>query len=242
MKLSDLVKAIKPLSVGHGGADTDVDPRIASVHYRSQDVKPGGLFVAIAGHTADGHDFIEDAIERGAAAIVSQKQIGCQIPHVRVADSRRALADIAACFYGNPSEHLTVIGITGTNGKTTTSEILGSMLMHSGFNVFVGGNIGNPLIGYVDAEQKADFIVTEISSFQLDTIDTFRPRISVLLNITVDHLDRYPSFDAYAASKLRIFKNQQPNDLAVLNGSNPLVRSLTAPLKITKLYYASLNS
>ena len=145
--------------------------------------------------------------------------------------------ELASRFIKEP-----IIAITGTNGKTTTTEILGSMLIRSGFNVFVGGNIGKPLISYADGEQKADFIVAEISSFQLDTIDTFRPRISVLLNITVDHLDRYPSFDAYAASKLRIFKNQQPSDLAVLNGSNPLVRSLTAPLKIAKLYYGSLNS
>ncbi len=134
-----------------------------------------------------------------------------------------------------------ILAVTGTNGKTTTTEILGSMLMHSGFNVFVGGNIGNPLIGYADGEQKADFIVAEISSFQLDTINTFRPKIGVLLNITVDHLDRYPNFEAYAASKIRIFENQQPGDIAVLNGSDPLVRSLTEPLKSTKLYYASLN-
>jgi UDP-N-acetylmuramoylalanine--D-glutamate ligase len=134
-----------------------------------------------------------------------------------------------------------ILAVTGTNGKTTTTEILGSMLKQSGFNVFVGGNIGNPLIGYADGEQKADFIVAEISSFQLDTIDTFRPIIGVLLNITVDHLDRYPNFDAYAASKIRIFENQQPGDIAVLNGSDPLVRSLTEPLKSTKLYYASLN-
>jgi UDP-N-acetylmuramoylalanine--D-glutamate ligase len=145
--------------------------------------------------------------------------------------------ELAARFIKEP-----IIAITGTNGKTTTTELLGSMLTRSGFNVFVGGNIGNPLISYADAEQKADFIVAEISSFQLDTIDAFRPRISVLLNITVDHLDRYPNLDAYAASKLRIFENQQPSDLAVLNGSSPLVRSLTEPLKIIKLYYGSLNS
>lgn len=138
--------------------------------------------------------------------------------------------------------HEPILAVTGTNGKTTTTEILGSMLKNSGFNVFVGGNIGTPLIGYVDAQQKADFIVAELSSFQLDTIDTFRPKIGVLLNITADHLDRYPNFDAYAASKIRIFKNQQPGDIAVLNGSDPLVRLLTRPLKSTKLYYASLNN
>ena len=145
--------------------------------------------------------------------------------------------ELASRFIKEP-----ILAVTGTNGKTTTTEILGSMLMHSGFNVYVGGNIGNPLIGYADGEQKADFIVAEISSFQLDTIDTFRPRIGVLLNITADHLDRYPNFDAYAASKIRIFKNQQPGDIAVLNGSDPLVHTLTEPLKSTKLYFASLNN
>jgi UDP-N-acetylmuramoylalanine--D-glutamate ligase len=144
--------------------------------------------------------------------------------------------ELASRFINEP-----ILAVTGTNGKTTTTEILGSMLKNSGFNVFVGGNIGTPLIGYVDTQQKADFIVAELSSFQLDTIDTFRPRIGVLLNITADHLDRYPNFDAYAASKIRIFKNQQPGDIAVLNGSDPLVRFLTKPLKSTKLYYASLN-
>ncbi len=144
--------------------------------------------------------------------------------------------ELASRFINEP-----ILAVTGTNGKTTTTEILGSMLKSSGFNVFVGGNIGTPLIGYVDAQQKADFIVAELSSFQLDTIDTFRPKIGVLLNITADHLDRYPNFDAYAASKIRIFKNQQPGDIAVLNGSDPLVRFLTKPLKSTKLYYASLN-
>jgi UDP-N-acetylmuramoylalanine--D-glutamate ligase len=130
-----------------------------------------------------------------------------------------------------------VVAVTGTNGKTTTTELLGDMLKRSGFNVFVGGNIGNPLIDYAGGKQQADYIVAEISSFQLDTIETFRPQIGVLLNITADHLDRYPNFEAYAASKIRLFKNQQTNDTAVLNGSDPLVRSLTKNIKSQKLIY-----
>jgi UDP-N-acetylmuramoylalanine--D-glutamate ligase len=130
-----------------------------------------------------------------------------------------------------------IVAVTGTNGKTTTTELLGDMLKRSGLDVFVGGNIGNPLIGYADREHQADVIVAEISSFQLDTIDRFKPKIAVLLNITIDHLDRYPDFDAYAASKMRLFKNQQPGDIAVLNGADPLVRSLTGGLKNKKLIY-----
>ena len=83
------------------------------------------------------------------------------------------------------------------------------MLENSGFKVFVGGNIGNPLIDYADTGGTADMVVAEVSSFQLDTIDTFRPRVSVLLNISEDHLDRYPDFESYARSKGRIFENQQ---------------------------------
>ncbi|UCD77644.1 MAG: UDP-N-acetylmuramoyl-L-alanine--D-glutamate ligase [Desulfobacterales bacterium] len=130
-----------------------------------------------------------------------------------------------------------IVAVTGTNGKTTTTELLGDMLERSGLNVFVGGNIGNPLIDYVDGEQQADVIVAEVSSFQLDTIESFRARVGVLLNITADHLDRYPNFAAYAASKMRLFENQQAGDFAVLNGSDPLIRSLTGDIKARKLIY-----
>ena len=130
-----------------------------------------------------------------------------------------------------------VVAVTGTNGKTTTTELLGDMLKRSGLNVFVGGNIGRPLIDYADGKQEADVIVAEISSFQLDTIETFKPHVAVLLNITADHLDRYPDFEAYAASKIRLFENQQSDDIAVLNGADPLVRSLTENLKSRKLIY-----
>ena len=95
MKLSGLIKAANPLSVDYNGSGKK-DPEIRSIHYRSQDVKPGGLFVAIAGHAADGHDYIEDAIARGAVAVVSQKKIKAKVPTVRVPDTRQVLADIAA--------------------------------------------------------------------------------------------------------------------------------------------------
>jgi UDP-N-acetylmuramoylalanine--D-glutamate ligase len=120
-----------------------------------------------------------------------------------------------------------IIAITGTNGKTTTTSLLGDMLAQCGMQVFVGGNIGKPLIGYVDREEYADWVVLEISSFQLDTIETFRPDIGILLNITADHLDRYPDMAGYAASKGRIFQNQTCQDIAIFNGSDPWVLSET---------------
>ena len=142
--------------------------------------------------------------------------------------------ELASKFIDQP-----VIAITGTNGKTTTTTLLGEMLKSSGFNVFVGGNIGSPLIGYVDREGKAEIIVVEVSSFQLDTIESFKPKVSVLLNITKDHLDRYPDFNAYVKSKCRIFKNQNSGDTVVLNGFDPLIRKCTENINSRKLFFTA---
>jgi UDP-N-acetylmuramoylalanine--D-glutamate ligase len=142
--------------------------------------------------------------------------------------------ELAARFIQAP-----IVAVTGTNGKTTTTELLGQMLQNSGINTFVGGNIGNPLIEYVSSGQKEQLVVAEISSFQLDTIDSFKAKVSVLLNITADHLDRYPNFEAYADSKMRVFNNQQADDVAVLNGSDPMIRAKTKAIKSQQLFFPS---
>jgi UDP-N-acetylmuramoylalanine--D-glutamate ligase len=117
-----------------------------------------------------------------------------------------------------------VVAVTGTNGKTTTTSLLGEMLTAAGRRVFVGGNIGTPLSQWILEGGEADVLVLEVSSFQLDTARTFRPRVGVLLNITEDHLDRYESFEAYVRSKLSIFRYQTPGDFAVINMDDPLCR------------------
>ncbi len=121
-----------------------------------------------------------------------------------------------------------IIAITGTNGKTTTTTLIGEMLAASGRRTFVGGNIGRPLIEYPTNGESADIVVVEVSSFQLDTIDTFRPTVSVLLNITPDHLNRYVDFDAYVRSKGRIFENQGPDDTAIYLGNDEVIAALLA--------------
>jgi UDP-N-acetylmuramoylalanine--D-glutamate ligase len=140
--------------------------------------------------------------------------------------------ELAARFIREP-----IVAVSGTNGKTTVTELLGRMLEASGRRVFVGGNIGRPLIGYVDGGQPADVVVAEISSFQLDTIATFRPAVGVLLNITDDHLDRYTDFAAYARSKMRLFENQTAQDTAVLNGADPVIRAQAAAIRSRRLFY-----
>ncbi|MFP5212346.1 MAG: UDP-N-acetylmuramoyl-L-alanine--D-glutamate ligase [Acidobacteriota bacterium] len=115
-----------------------------------------------------------------------------------------------------------VVAVTGTNGKTTTTSLLGEIFKAAGKRVFVGGNIGTPLSRWVLEGREADVLILEVSSFQLDTAPTFRPKVGILLNITEDHLDRYEDFSAYADSKFSIFARQKPDETAVINADDPL--------------------
>lgn len=124
-----------------------------------------------------------------------------------------------------------VAAVAGTNGKSTTTALLGAMLEAAGMKVFVGGNIGTPLIEYAASGEKADICVVEVSSFQLETVSSFRPRVAVLLNITEDHLDRYEDFDDYARTKMRLFENQGPGDFAVVNRADPVVMGLVGRMR-----------
>jgi len=117
-----------------------------------------------------------------------------------------------------------VVAVTGTNGKTTTTSLIGEFLKEAGRAVFVGGNIGTPLSSWILSGEPADLLVLEVSSFQLDTATKFRPEIGVLLNITEDHLDRYPDFSAYADSKLSLFARQTGKNMAIVNGDDPICR------------------
>jgi UDP-N-acetylmuramoylalanine--D-glutamate ligase len=114
-----------------------------------------------------------------------------------------------------------VVAVTGTNGKTTTTALLGELLSTGGRKAFVGGNIGTPLLEYVLNPGEETHVVAEVSSFQLQWIETFRPSAALLLNVTADHLDYHGTMEAYRAAKERIFENQGKHDLAVLNGDDP---------------------
>jgi len=116
-----------------------------------------------------------------------------------------------------------MLAVTGTNGKTTVTSLLGEIFQASGRKVFVGGNIGTPLTDYLVGPQDADLVILEISSFQLDTALGFRPQVAILLNITADHLDRYDSFTAYGLSKFSIFQHQQQKDVAIVNIDDPVI-------------------
>ncbi|HEX5874063.1 MAG TPA: UDP-N-acetylmuramoyl-L-alanine--D-glutamate ligase [Pyrinomonadaceae bacterium] len=118
-----------------------------------------------------------------------------------------------------------IVAITGSNGKTTTTSLIGELLREAGMNVQVGGNIGKPLISMIESSRDDGWTVAELSSFQLETIKTFHPSIAVVLNVTPNHMDRYETFNDYAAAKHRIFMNQTAEDVAVLNADDPTVSS-----------------
>ncbi len=135
--------------------------------------------------------------------------------------SRRGIKILSEIEFACRFLRAPLVAITGTNGKSTTTTLVGEMLKASGGKVFVGGNIGTPLIGFVGGDWE--WGVVEVSSFQLEWIEEFRPRISVLLNLTEDHLDRYPNFRAYCHAKQRIFEAQAANDIAILSRDDRLV-------------------
>ena len=124
--------------------------------------------------------------------------------------------ELAAQFLQGP-----IVAITGSNGKTTTTTLAGEVVAAGGHSTLIGGNIGTPAISLVDGSTPATIVVLEVSSFQLETIQTFRPKIAVVLNVTPDHLDRHRTFAAYTDAKARIFENQQNDDFAVLNADDP---------------------
>ena len=136
----------------------------------------------------------------------------------------------------------TLVGITGTNGKTTTTALVGKMLEASGFPTFVGGNIGVPLVSAVGQVAPGSLVVAELSSFQLEAIQQLRPHVAVLLNLTPNHLDRHGSFADYVAAKAQIFRNQTEDDYAVLNADDANVMGLAPAISSRKVFFSRRQS
>jgi UDP-N-acetylmuramoylalanine--D-glutamate ligase len=146
-----------------------------------------------------------------------------------LSEAELALADCPACL----------IGVTGSNGKTTTSTLCGALAARSGRKTVTAGNIGLPLCDVTEGLDAASYLVAELSSFQLETARLLHPHIAVLLNITPDHLDRHGTMQAYAAAKGRIFARQTAADLAVLNGADPLTRAFAAATAARVVFFAA---
>jgi UDP-N-acetylmuramoylalanine--D-glutamate ligase len=141
--------------------------------------------------------------------------------------------ELAAQFLPGP-----IVAITGSNGKTTTTSLTGEILTASGLPTLVGGNIGTPAISLAERAKVETAIVLEVSSFQLETIETFRPKIAVVLNVTPDHLDRHRTLEAYVDAKARIFENQGGEDFAVLNADDTTCVAMAARTRARVFWFS----
>ncbi len=216
------------------------DMIVSGIAIDSRKVQPGDIYVAIPGALYDGHDFIPDAIDRGAVAVIANgRDVGHQpIPVVRVANPRRTVSQIAAEYYNHPSKALTVIGITGTNGKTTTASIIYSILKTAGFKTAQMGTFGIIAEGYetvktlttedavtlqytMDGFVKNGFthVVMEVSSHAIHQYRTadIDFNLAIFTNLTPEHLDYHGSMEDYFNSKSRLFKKLPLNATAVIN-------------------------
>ncbi|MBE6954808.1 MAG: UDP-N-acetylmuramoyl-L-alanyl-D-glutamate--2,6-diaminopimelate ligase [Ruminococcaceae bacterium] len=223
MKLSQLLEDVNVLNM-----NAPADLEIADVCYDSRKAAPGCLFVAVTGMAVDGHKFIPAAVQAGAAAVICEQVPDCEIPYILVESSRAALAQIGANWFGHPTKEMKIIGITGTNGKTTVSYLIRDILIHAlGAKVGLIGTIQN-MIGDVVLEterttpesfelqklfrQMADagcsHVVMEVSShaLALNRVDCVEFEVGVFTNLTQDHLDFHGNMLNYGLSKALLFQ------------------------------------
>jgi len=241
MRLGELLRGLASLEMG---ADAGVE--ITALAYDSRRVHPGTLFFAIRGEKADGHDFIPQALERGAVAIVSEREAPAELASrwVRVPKTRRVLSQAARAFYGHPDAHLQLIGITGTNGKTTTAYLVESILRAAGIPAGLFGTIEHRvgdrtlpalnttpesldlLSAFAQLVKAGGRAVTmEVSSHALaqERVWGFRFSAAVFTNLTQDHLDYHKDFEHYFQAKRRLFEGlgTPPPEWAVINVDDP---------------------
>ena len=253
MKLKELLEGIEVLD-----ATADMEMEILHVSYDSRATQPGDLFVAMTGFAADGHAFIGKAMAAGASAVLCQKQPeDPAVPYVRVADSRRALAEVGANFFGHPADSMTMVGVTGTNGKTTTTYLLKSILEQAaGAKVgLIGTNqnmIGEEIIPTERTTPESfelqrlfaqmrdagcTHVVMEVSShaLALDRVYGVHYAVGIFTNLTQDHLDFHKTMEAYCDAKAILFRNC---DAGVCNADDPWTARLLKDATCRKFSYA----
>ena len=178
-----------------------------------------------------------------AGAVLVVVSPGVPLDSPQLAPARAAgLPIIGELELGWRAMEAETIAITGTNGKTTTTALTGALLAEQPRPVLVAGNIGTPLAAHALTFPRDGVVVAEVSSFQLETIDTFQPRVVAVLNVTPDHLDRHGSFDAYVEAKARIFLNQLPTDCAILNADDPAAAALAPRTRARVLWFSRQRS
>ena len=200
---------------------------------RAEDLRSKGIAVEIGRHTVDfirGQDLavVSPGVHPESIALLWAREFNIPV-----------ISEIELAWRSCPAE---VIATTGTNGKTTVTTLIAEVLNAAGKKALALGNIGRPFSQEVRSLQAGDFVSLEVSSFQLETIDRFRPKVSVILNLTSDHLDRYKDMSEYLAAKKRIFKNQSADDYLVLNYDQPELRALVKESKAKTIFFGKTYS
>jgi UDP-N-acetylmuramoyl-L-alanyl-D-glutamate--2,6-diaminopimelate ligase len=219
---------------------------IGGLAYDNRAVEPGTLFFCVPGFTRDGHDFAPDAIARGAAALVVARPLGLGVPEVQVEDVRAAMAVAAARFYGDPTARLDVIGVTGTNGKTTTAFLVRSLLEAAGRRCGLLGTVTSVVAGrerptvrttpeaidlqrtfreMLDGGDTACAMEISSHALELRRADGIHVAVAIFTNLTQDHLDFHPTMEAYFQAKRRLFASPL-TDVRVVNVGDPYGRRL----------------
>lgn len=178
-----------------------------------------------------------DSLVDGHDLIVASPAVPMTLPFAGIARKKNipVISELELASWYCPCP---ILAITGTNGKTTTTALTGEILKCAGIPVTVAGNIGIPFSGQVEGMDPAGWAVVEVSSFQSEGVDTFHPRISAILNITPDHLDRHGTFDAYMACKARIYQHAGDDDFVVINADDPHTRAMGADATGRVLYFS----
>jgi len=222
----ELGKLIIDLDIERINGDMDID--ITGIAYDSRNVKEGNVFIAIEGFSANGHDYIEEAIRKGARAIIVQNdmQFNLEVPCIKVKNSRKALAKVSSQFYDNPSKKFDLIGVTGTNGKTSTTYIIKSIFQTYGKKVGIIGTIGSRIedriietknttpeslelqqLFYEMLNSNVETCVMEVSShsLELSRVEYSDFDVGIFTNISKDHLDYHKTFENYYSAKKKLF-------------------------------------
>jgi len=236
----------------------DILPAAKGITQNSKEVKEGYIFFAIKGTKFDGHEFVKEALGRGAIAAVVERLVhGAEGKQIQVSDTRKALAESASLYFGEPSSKLKVVGVTGTNGKTTTTYILERILTQAGFNTGLIGTIQYRLGGEILGEGRttpdpvtwhgtlksmldrgASHVVAEVSSHALDQHRVWGTNFEAVLftNLTQDHLDYHGDMESYFLAKRKLFVDYR-YDLAVVNADDPFGRRLLEEISSEAVSY-----
>ena len=232
MKLESVAKILGGDAEGFG--DTEIEGLCTD----SSGIKRGDLFFCYRGEKFDSHSCALQVKEGGAAALVCERKLDCDIPQIVVKDGRAAVAAVAREFYGEPDRQLKIVGVTGTNGKTTTVSMIHEIFKAAGKNSVLCGNVGNPLVGEVEKLGFDDIAVVEVSSFQLETLSSLRPHAAVITNITEDHLNRHYNMENYIFLKSKILRNLRGSEYAVLNADDAIVRPLAEKIRCRVIFFS----